>query len=139
LWQAAAAAAGLAVHPAGATTSLRQFPVGRDAVARPELLGGCNTHAAFADRGLGHAAPAAAFCDLLIIGSAVFGADDPGADVRAACLGMAEARQTPVLAVTLARQAGDPRWRFVDADAAPTITEGAPLAALADLMVARAG
>lgn len=135
LWQAAAAAAGLGVHPAGATTSPRQLPMLRGAVAHAGLL--ASMPPGLADPPTGYAAAITATCELLVIGDAVYGAVDPGAATRAACLALAAARNTPVLAVTLA-QAGDGPWRFVAADAVPLVTEGEPLHALAALIADRA-
>ncbi len=138
LWMAAAARAGLAVHPGGATTSARQFPPPRGSAERAELLAAAAGAGFVPDRAMGHAAVVAAQCELLLVGDAVFGGVDPGADVRAAALALAVAQRTPLLTVTLGQAAGDPRWRFVAADAAPVVAEGAPLLALADLMQARA-
>lgn len=137
-WLAAAAAAGLPPHPGGATTSARQFPPPRDAVERAELMPAWGGMAMQRDGPVGHAAPAHAVCELTIVGDAVFGAIDPGAAVRDACVALAVARNAPVLALRLAQIAGDPRWRFVAANATPVIDGGAPLAALVDLMIARA-
>jgi hypothetical protein len=138
LWMAAAAAAGLAVHPGGATTSSRQFPPPRGSAERPELLAAAAGAGFVPDRPSGYADVAVAQCELLLVGDAVFGGVDPGADVRAATLALAAAQRTPLLALTLAQRAGDPGWRFVAADAAPMVAEGAPLDALIALMQARA-
>ncbi|WP_426168077.1 hypothetical protein [Sandarakinorhabdus sp. DWP1-3-1] len=135
LWQAAAAAAGLGVHPAGATTSPRLLPAPRGAVAQAGLV--APMPPGLADPPTGYAAAVTATCDLLVIGDAVHGAIDPGAATRAACLALSAARSTPVLALTLA-QAGSGPWRFVAADPAPLVTDGAPLHALAALIAARA-
>ena len=137
-WLAAAAAAGLAVHPGGATTSSRQFPPPRGAAERPDLLAVPVATTFAAERAIGHAEVAVAQCVLLLVGDAVFGGIDPGPDVRTACLALAAAQRTPVLAITLAQRAGDPCWRFVAADAVPMVAAGPPLVALVDLMQARA-
>ncbi len=137
LWMAAAARAGLVVHPGGATTSIRQFPPPRGSAERPELLAAAAS-AGPGDRATGHAAAVVAQCELLLVGDAVFGGVDPGPAVRAAALALAAAQRTPLLALTLAQAVDDPQWRFVAADAAPVVAEGAPLAALADLLQARA-
>ncbi len=136
-WLAAAAAAGLPPHPSGATSSLRVFPPPRSAQERPELMP-LAAGAMPGDRPAGHTLPAADLCDVTIVGDAVFGAIDPGADVRAALLRLAAASNTLLLAVRLAQSPGDPRWRFVAANAAPVIEAGPPLVALIDLMAARA-
>ncbi|PZN92433.1 MAG: hypothetical protein DCF31_16305, partial [Alphaproteobacteria bacterium] len=91
----------------------------------------------FADPPTGFAAAVAATCELLVIGDAVFGAIDPGAATRAACVALAAATGAPVLALTLAQTAGGP-WRFLAADAAPLVLEGAPLDALVTLLAGRA-
>lgn len=138
LWMAAAAAAGLPPHPGGATTSTRQFPPPRLAEERPELMPAWGETTMLPDPPLGHAAPAVAVCELTLVGDAVFGDIDPGTAVRTACLALATDSNAPVLALRLAQAAGDPRWRFVAANATPVIDNGAPLAALVDLMIARA-
>ena len=138
MWMAAAAMVGLPPHFAGATSSVRQFPPSQIAEERPELMPVMGETTMLLDRPLGHAAPAAALCDLIIVGDAVFGDIDPGPAVRAACVALAGSRNSPVMALRLAQSAGDPCWRFVAANAMPVIDGGAPLAALIDLMMARA-
>lgn len=138
MWMAAAANVGLSPHFAGATSSVRQFPPSRFAEERPELMPVMAETAKSLDRPLGHSAPAAALCDVIVVGDEVFGDIDPGPAARAACVALAAARNSPVLALRLGQLAGDPGWRFVAANAMPVIDRGAPLAALIDLMIVRA-
>ena len=137
-WLAAAAAAGLPPHHGGATSSIRAFPPPRSAQERPELMPAVVDAALPGDRPAGHTLPAAACCDLTLVGEAIFGAVDPGAGVRAALLRLSAARNAPVLAVRLAQSPGDLAWRFVAANSAPVMEAGPPLWALADLLADRA-
>jgi hypothetical protein len=142
-WIARAAEAGLHPYPGAATTNARRSPPPPGVVPRPELLH-VRDEAALAQLGfarpLAHAPRPHAVVSLLVLGDAVVGdgAERCGADAAVGSIRLARAVGAELLTVQLAQVEGDPRWRFLAADARPEVGEESALTALADWVEARA-
>ena len=141
-WAARAADAGLLPYPGAATTSARRAPAPPETVPRPEFLPAVDTYVSEKfgfDRPLAFAPRPGELLSVLVLGERVVGDGRQacGATVAAGCVRLARAVGAEILAVQLARVAGDIRWRFVTAEPRPRLTDEATLDALTDWLEAR--
>jgi hypothetical protein len=142
-WTARAAEVGLSAYPGAATTNTRRAPPPSGAVPRPELLPMAD-ETALAQLGLArplaHAPRLQSVLPLLVLGDRVVGdgVEICGADAAAGCVRLARAVDAELLAVYLAQAEGNPRWRFLAADARPQMEDEPTLAALTGWIESRA-